>query len=168
MTANTTKHDAFDIRKHYMPRYPTKYKGTYPIVCRSQWERAFCMMCDTNVNIIQWASEPERIPYPDPLSNKQKIYIPDFMITARMPNGGMKTTLIEIKPSHEALAEKAVSERDRLALARNTAKWAAAMWWCQRRGIDFRIMTEVDLFGSSYASPKKKRGGPRKPRAKKK
>ena len=75
MTANTVKHDAHDPAKHFIPKHPEKYKGTYPIVCRSSWERAFCMMVDTNVNIVQWASEPERIPYTDPITKKQKVYI---------------------------------------------------------------------------------------------
>lgn len=155
MADNTKKHDS-DNKPKYIPKYPNKYKGVYPIVCRSRWEEYFCRMADLNVNVVEWASEPYRIPYPCPITKKQSIYIPDFIITVKTPRGSLESMLIEIKPKHEAILEATTSQRDRLAHAKNTAKWAAAMWWCERRGIKFKVMTEEDLFGK-YEPPKKKR-----------
>lgn len=154
MAKNETKHDT--DKPHYIPKYPQKYKGVYPIVCRSRWEEYFCRMCDLNVNVVAWLSEPERIPYPCPIKRTQSIYIPDFLITVKTQKGTLETTLIEIKPKKEALQEATMSPHDRIAHAKNTAKWAAAMWWCQRRGFKFRVLTEEDLFGQ-YEPPAKKR-----------
>jgi hypothetical protein len=47
----------------YKPQNPQKYKGDpTKIIYRSLWERKFMVYCDTNVNILQWASEEVIIP----------------------------------------------------------------------------------------------------------
>lgn len=133
---------------HYTPKNPEKYKGDYPIVARSGWERSVFQDLDSNEFILEWASEPMSIPYFDPVTGRQRIYIPDILfmgVTADMK--GTKTVLVEIKPAHEALIERARSDADSLVQATNMAKWAAASWWCERRGIEFRVVTEDDLFG---------------------
>jgi hypothetical protein len=33
-----------------------------------------------------------------------------------------------------------------MLVGRNAAKWAAASWWCQRHDVDFKVMTEGNLF----------------------
>ena len=38
------------------------------------------------------------------------------------------------------------SQRDKLAIAINHAKWEAAAKWCRLKGVHFRIVTEGDLF----------------------
>jgi len=42
--------------------------------------------------------------------------------------------------------ENAKSKRDRAFLMVNQAKWAAAMAWCKKNGVTFRLITEEDLF----------------------
>lgn len=128
---------------------PQKYVGKFPIVIRSRWESVFMNWCDRNENVYQWASEPWQIPYSDPITKTQKIYIPDFLLMAKNAKGVYEVMLIEIKPQHEALIEKNKSMRDAAITARNYAKWISAYWWCQRRGIKFVVMTEKELFGGS-------------------
>ena len=48
---------AESIKSRYKPKNPQKYQGNpNNIICRSSWERKFCVWCDVNKNIISWAS----------------------------------------------------------------------------------------------------------------
>jgi len=133
-------------RSLYTPQHPEKYVGEYPIVSRSSWEEEFMKYCDMHPDVLEWASEPIQIPYHDPITGKQKIYIPDFLATMIDKQGELHKKLIEIKPLHEAYSEHARNTKDAAILARNQAKWTAAQGWAMRRGITFIIMTEADLF----------------------
>ena len=59
---------------------PQKYIGLKVPYYRSSWELNFCMFCDTSPSIQKWASEAVNIPYKDPLSGRNTIYVPDFFI----------------------------------------------------------------------------------------
>ena len=102
--------------------------------------------CDNHPSVIQWASESVKIPYRNPLTGKQTIYVPDFLIVYQNKTGKKRAELIEIKPSGQTRLTEKTSQRDRLAIAINHAKWEAASKWCQRQGLNFRIVTESDIF----------------------
>jgi hypothetical protein len=102
--------------------------------------------CDTNDNILQWASESITIPYQNPITGKNTIYVPDFLITYKDKNNQMRAELIEIKPKKQSVIESKASARDRAAVAVNYAKWDAATKWCRRQGLTFRVVTEDDIF----------------------
>ena len=125
---------------------PAKYVGRNNPKYRSGWEHAFMRFCDTNDNILQWASEAVQIPYRHPLTGKQTIYVPDFLITYRTRNNTMRAELIEIKPKKQSVVESKMSSRDRAVVAINYAKWDAAQKWCQRQGLMFRVITEDQMF----------------------
>lgn len=127
-----------------------------PIYCRSRWEMVFVEFCDTNQDILEWASEPWEIPYRNPTTGEQTVYVPDFLVAVRGATGKITKMLIEIKPQHEALIEQVRNKKDAAAYMANQAKWKAAAWFCQRRGIKFKIMTEAELFGSQPTAPKKR------------
>ena len=57
-----------------------KYVGKNKPRYRSGWEMTFMMFLDSNDNVINWASEPVRIPYRNPLTGKNTNYVPDFLI----------------------------------------------------------------------------------------
>lgn len=144
-------------RRIYQPINREKYDGRYPIVLKSSWEEFFAQFCDLNEGCVSWAYEPWRIPYRDPIADRQTVYIPDFLITFRRRDGGLKTLLVEIKPAHEQLIEHARSPKDALAIARNEAKWDAARFWCSRRNdVEFVVLTEVNLFGQEIKPRKRK------------
>lgn len=132
----------------FVPTRPEKYSGPIPIMLRSSWEVHFANYCDKHDDVLVWAYEPEgiKIPYHDPITGKQKIYIPDFFMSYRDSSGSEKSVMIEVKPSHEASADSARNDGDRMLVGRNAAKWAAASWWCQRHDVDFKVMTEGNLF----------------------
>lgn len=123
-----------------------KYVGTRAPRYRSGWEFSFMKFCDSNDHILQWASESIQIPYRHPLTGKQTIYVPDFLITYRTRNNTMRAELIEIKPKKQSVVESKMSSKDRAVVAINYAKWAQATKWAQRNGMTFRVITEDDMF----------------------
>ena len=130
----------------YQVKNKHKYVGKHEPKYRSGWELTFMMFCDNHDSIIQWASEAIQIPYRHPLTGKQTIYVPDFLITYRTRNNTMRAELVEIKPKKQSVVESKMSSRDRAVVAINYAKWAAAQKWCQRQGITFRVITEDQMF----------------------
>jgi TnsA endonuclease N terminal len=132
----------------YEIKNPQKYVGLGKPRYRSGWELTFMMFCDNNPNVLQWASESVRIPYRNPLTGKQTIYVPDFMVVYQDKTGKQVAEMVEIKPAKETLLEnnKRPSQRTRAVIAINHAKWQAAHHFCKRMGITFRVITENDLF----------------------
>jgi hypothetical protein len=127
-------------------RNPQKYLGKSKPKYRSGWEHAFMRFCDNNDSIVGWASESITIPYRNPLTGKMTNYIPDFLIQYRTRDNTVKTELIEIKPKKQSVLESKMSVRDRAIVAVNYAKWDAATKWCRRQGLQFRVITEDDIF----------------------
>jgi len=127
-------------------RNPQKYLGKSKPKYRSGWEHAFMRFCDNNDSIVGWASESISIPYRNPLTGKMTNYIPDFLIQYRTRDNTVKTELIEIKPKKQSVLESKMSMRDRAIVAVNYAKWDAATKWCRRQGLQFRVITEDDIF----------------------
>jgi hypothetical protein len=130
----------------YTVKNAGKYVGRGEPRYRSSWENVFMNFCDNNENVMQWASEPVRIPYRHPLTGKMTNYVPDFIVTYRGPNNTTRAELIEIKPKSQSIIEDRQSQRDRAVVAINYAKWAAAQAWCKQNGLTFRVITESDLF----------------------
>lgn len=130
---------------------PAKYVGTGTPRYRSGWELSFMRFCDTNDNILQWASESIAIPYRHPLTGKMTQYIPDFLITYRTKNNTMRAELIEIKPKGQSALKEGMNSKERAIVAINYAKWDAATKWARRQGITFRVITEDQMFHNGKA-----------------
>jgi hypothetical protein len=133
---------------NYEIQNPAKYVGRGSPRYRSGWELSFMRFCDTNENVLQWASESIAIPYLNPITGKKTNYIPDFLITYRQKDNTVRAELIEIKPKKQSVIESKMSSRDRAVVAINYAKWAAAQKWCKRQGLTFRVITENDMFAN--------------------
>ncbi|MEY4331480.1 MAG: hypothetical protein RLZZ196_218 [Bacteroidota bacterium] len=130
----------------FTPKNPEKYLGKKLPHWRSSWEKQFMLFCDTTPSVLHWASESIQIPYRNPFTNKQTVYIPDFFIVYEDRNKQKHAELIEIKPSSQTLMEKAKSTYDKAAVILNNHKWAAAKHFCDSRGIRFRIINEQEIF----------------------
>jgi TnsA endonuclease N terminal len=130
----------------YEIKNPSKYIGKRAPTYRSSWEFTFMSFCDNNPSVVSWASEAITIPYRNPVSGKNTIYVPDFLVVYEDKNQKKHTELIEIKPSTEVTMESAKSYRDKLMVAINMAKWAAADNWARANNIRFRVVTEFDIF----------------------
>ena len=125
---------------------PEKYIGKRVPTYRSSWEFAFMNFCDNNPAVTRWASESIQVPYFNPVLGKQTIYVPDFVIVYQDANKKQHVEVVEIKPLAETTMESARSPRDKLSVAINMAKWAAADAWCKANGMRFRVVTEHDIF----------------------
>lgn len=131
----------------FVPTHPEKYVGTKKIIYRSSWELAFCQMCDKNPHILKWASESISIPYKNPLTNRQTIYVPDFFIQYETKHGKIKSELIEVKPITQTILEHAGNNKyNKMEYIKNQAKWAAAKVFCKKNNIDFRVISKEDMF----------------------
>jgi hypothetical protein len=125
---------------------PHKYVGNGTPRYRSGWEFSFMKFLDTNENVLQWASESIRIPYRNPITGKQSIYVPDFLVQYRTRHNTTFTEVIEIKPKKQSIVESKMNSRDRAVVAINYAKWDMATKWCNRNGLKFRVINEDQIF----------------------
>lgn len=131
----------------YKVKNSEKYLGNRHPIYRSGWELSFMLFCDNNPSIQEWASEPLRIPYRDPLTGKQTVYVPDFLIVYVDKNLRKHVELVEIKPSKQTLRERVgKNPYDQAQYVKNMAKWESARIFCQRNNMVFRVITEHDLY----------------------
>ena len=134
-------------RGKYVMKHPEKYVGTKQPTYRSSWEWSFMNFCDSNKSIMKWASEAVQIPYRDPLTNRQTVYVPDFFIQYQDKFGRILTELIEIKPASQSILERVGKNKyNQAQFVKNQAKWKAANAWCQQQGLKFRVLNEQDIF----------------------
>jgi hypothetical protein len=139
----------------FTPKNLHKYAGKGAIKYRSSWELAFMSFCDNHPSIIHWASESISIPYYNPVKGRTTNYIPDFFVVYQDAKGNRRAEIVEIKPSKETTLEAAGrSAHNQLMAVTNQAKWAAANSWCKQNQINFRVITEHDMFANTK---KKKR-----------
>jgi len=130
----------------YTIKNPAKYIGKRVPTYRSSWEFTFMSFCDNNPAVLNWASEAIQIPYFNPVKGRQTIYVPDFIVVYVDANQKQHTELVEIKPSTQTTMEGARSYQDKLSVAMNMAKWAAADAWARANNMRFRVVTEFDIF----------------------
>ena len=140
------------IKSKYKPRNPRKYKGNpNNIVCRSNWEKKFCQWCDTNENILLWASEEFSIHYVSQLDRRVHQYYPDFLIKVQEGGGAIRDYVIEVKPKRQCIPPKRKSKVTKSYIYEaktyevNKAKWRAAEDWCKDRRLIFKVITEDEL-----------------------
>jgi hypothetical protein len=134
-------------RGKFTMHHPEKYVGTKVPTYRSSWEWTFMNFCDNNKSVQKWASEAVQIPYRDPLTNRQTVYVPDFFIQYLDKNNKLIVELIEIKPASQTILERVGKNKyNQMQFIKNQAKWAAATLWCRQQGIKFRILNENDIF----------------------
>ena len=131
----------------YQLRNPEKYIGKKTPRYRSSWEWAFMRFCDNNPSVMNWASESIQIPYRNPLTGKNTIYVPDFFIVYNSKSQQKVAELIEIKPNTQTKFESVgKNSQNQAAYIVNRAKWEAANKWAKGKGIRFRVITESDIF----------------------
>jgi hypothetical protein len=141
-------------KDQYIPHDPKKYVGKYPIIIRSSYERKFFQWCDANSSILEWSSESIAIQYFDPVKNKRRRYYPDVYMLVKGKDNKTQQFVIEIKPYKEThppinrgrKTKKTLLWEDK-TYATNNAKWKAAINWCSKMNMVFKIITERELFG---------------------
>ena len=142
------KHKRTKNEREYIPRYPEKYIGTYPIICRSSWELRMCEWFDFNKKVLEWSSESHRIRYFDPVQNKYRIYYPDFYVMFK----DRGKFIVEVKPLKDIRMPKRGKKSQRTlriyerTISTNQAKFKAADQYSKKLGMKFVVLTEKDLF----------------------
>lgn len=130
----------------FQPQNPQKYVGNKTPTYRSSWEFVFMQFLDNNPNVLQWASEAVHINYRNPLTGRNTIYVPDFLMVYMDASGKQHAEVIEVKPQKETTLEGAKNIRTQAAAVLNMAKWEAARAWCKAHNLGFRVVTENDIF----------------------
>lgn len=126
---------------------PDKYIGKKTPLARSSWEFVFMRMLDEHPGVEKWASESIQIPYRDPLTGRNTIYVPDFFIMYIDKNKKKHAEVVEVKPASQTLREQVgKSAYNQEQYIKNLAKWEAATAWCRQQGIKFRVINESDIF----------------------
>jgi hypothetical protein len=133
-------------KTRFTPKNISKYIGDpSKIVCRSLWERNVCKFCDDTPSITKWSFEEIIIPYINPLDNKFHNYYPDFVIQFET-NNQTKTWMVEVKPKKQTYLKENASKREKISWITNTAKWEAAKKYCEKNNMEFKIITEKEIF----------------------
>lgn len=130
----------------YTIKNPYKYVGKGQPTYRSSWEFKFMEFCDNNESVLKWASEAIQIPYRNPFTNKNTVYIPDFFIVYEDKDKIKHAELIEIKPKNQTIMESAKSHKEKAQVVLNMHKWNAAKNYCAANGLVFRVINEQHIF----------------------
>lgn len=132
----------------YTPQNLKKYIGdSSKIVCRSLWERNVCKFCDQTESVVKWSFEEIIIPYFNPIDKKMHNYYPDFLIQFK-DNKSLKTWMVEVKPKKQTMLKENASKKEKLTWIMNNAKWEAAKHYCQKNNMEFKIITEKEIFAN--------------------
>lgn len=136
----------------FTPKNPQKYEGDLSnIIYRSSWELKFFLWCDGNPNVIKYSSEEVIVPYIKPTDGKVHRYFVDAKITVKDINGNLKTYLIEIKPHSQTKPPTIKKKKTKsyidsvITWSINEAKWEAAKKYADKKGYEFKILTEHEL-----------------------
>lgn len=136
---------------YFTPISPQKYRGTMPIIYRSQLELNLFRFLDRNDNIMSWGAESVVIPYLSPKDGKTHKYFTDAVFHLKTANG-VKKYIVEVKPYRQTQPpnqhgnkKKSTLLYEQIMWAVNTSKWSSAKEWCEKNGYIFQILTEKDL-----------------------
>ena len=126
---------------------PQKYVGNKTPTYRSSWEFTFMTFCDNNPSVLQWASEAVHINYRNPLTGKNTVYVPDFLVVYVDKDQKKHAELWEIKPRNQTVLEAVGKNKYNQAhYIKNMAKWQVARQWAAKHGLLFRVINEEDIF----------------------
>ena len=137
---------------------PDKYLGDLErIYFRSSWEKKLYYYLDVNNKVLKWAAEGVAIPYEMNENGNWSThkYYPDAYCEIQKKDGDTNKVVIEIKPWSEyrdfeppkepkTKTEKSLRnyEYSLRTFQKNIIKWQAAKKFCDKRGIEFHILSE--------------------------
>ena len=106
--------------------------------------------CDNNPSVLKYGSEELVVNYQSPVDGRMHRYFVDFIILVKTRQGELKRYAVEIKPEAQTLPPKPQRNKKRMleesmTYQVNQAKWKAADAFCNRRGMDFIVLTEKHL-----------------------
>jgi hypothetical protein len=146
----------------YQVKHPEKYIGqidaSHPRYLSSYELKTFEFF-DNHKSVLKWGSECVVIKYKNPTkldSNgnpKTCRYIIDLYCEYIDKQGQVVKELIEIKPTKDLKKPKKSGRKkqqtyikEQMTYIQNLAKWQAATAYAKQRGLQFRVITEKDIF----------------------
>ena len=134
---------------------------------RSSWEKKIMTWLDYKKEIVMWGAECLSIPYQmthfdgGDVKIKNHTYYSDFYYEMKTPNG-LRQVVVEVKPMKEykmvldltagkmevpgkGLKKLKNFEYDLKMAYKNKNKWETMIRWCDKKGYDFIIITEMHL-----------------------
>ena len=139
---------------YYTPENPAKYIGDINNVrFMSSWELDVHKFLDRNPHVVRWGSEIVAIPYFKRMTGRMHKYYTDYYVKYRDKNGLLIEELWEVKPYAQTKEPKNTKRKkeqtflyEKAMYETNIDKWSAAQEFCNKKGIQFRILTEKDIF----------------------
>ena len=151
LKTHQTPHDKRYKQGFFVPRAPAKCINIMEmaeptaITFRSGWEKSFFEKCDESTGVLRWGSEIIKILYKNPIKNRTSFYVPDVYLEYLDTNKRMHKLLVEIKPMSQTKLSETSNGYDKLQFAVNQFKWASAIEFCKKRGIEFKVMGANEL-----------------------
>ena len=130
----------------FTPVNKAKWINTKAIIYRSGWEKKAMFYLDAHPAVLKCGSECVPIHYVNPFTKKLCRYYPDFYVESIDAKGKYQRVIYEVKPLKEANILKVKTTHDKMAIMLNYCKWKAAQKFCKDRNIQFKIITENELF----------------------
>jgi len=138
----------------YRPKNPEKYVGDVnDIRFMSSWELDVHKFLDTNPNVVRWGSEVIAIPYFKRATGRMHKYYTDYYVKYRNKHGEYIEEVWEVKPAAQTKEPKKTKRKkqqtylyEKAMYETNVDKWTAAQDYCNKKGVQFRILTERDIF----------------------
>lgn len=137
--------------REFKPANPEKYKGKWPIMCRSSLERKALFAMDTNPAVISYTSESLVIPYYDMGRKEKRRYFTDLTFKIRDKLGRVQTYVVEVKMEGETHRPQRGRKQQKTFInecftyATNISKWKAAKSFCDAKGWKFVLWTEKGM-----------------------
>jgi hypothetical protein len=141
----------------YVCMNPDKYLGDLErIYFRSSWERKLYYYLDNNNRVLKWSAEGLTIPYEVNEHGNWSThrYYPDAYCEFKKSDGSTRIVVLEIKPwseyrNFEPPKEPKTKTAKSLknyeyalrTFQKNIIKWSAAKKFCEKKGIEFYIIT---------------------------
>lgn len=137
---NSRYHQGY-VNPNSLKKYATESKNE-PIIFRSGLEWKFMEYCESNNNIVKWASEPIGIPYYNKLLKRDATYYIDYIIE----NKDGQRCMVEVKPYDQTVKPSQFSsDWAKKAWITNVCKWQAAIEYAKEHDMKFIIVTEKTL-----------------------
>lgn len=142
------------IQGTFKPKNRNKCVNQELPIYRSSLELQAFKILDDHPDVIEWGSEVVVVPYQSSIKGRKSRYIVDLYVKLRTKTGNIKKFLIEIKPYDQCKKPRKGKKKKDSTLNEematwitNQEKWAAANQYAKERGMEFKIMTEKNLFG---------------------
>ena len=138
--------------KYFVAENPHKYVGDANcIIARSNLERKFYKIFDTNPAVLKWGCEEMYIRYKSSVDGTLHRYFPDAVIEIKTRSGKKMIYMIEIKPKKQCFPPKSSKSKrflnEQITYQINQDKWKAATEFCKSHGMVFHVLTEEHVGG---------------------